>query len=433
MEVSFKRQMNQSFMTIRDQFAERETCELQMLANNEIPALLSVEPEILDGCVCYWYDITGYRSLADYLGRRQLDMEGLRLLLFGLEELYRQLGEYLLDEWPLLLKEEYIYLDFAGKGLAFTYVPGWREEPAQAFQELMGRLLQQLDHKDRQAVMVAYDVYQMSLQRELPLEEMLQEAMQKHLDEEEPKAEEAMGLPEISASRQGSREREAAGDFGRKRMEIPEGGGGSGFRERLSSLNFNRKEGFWSRGEKPKEAVYGGRGEKPKEAVYGGRGEKPKEPAYGGRAEKLKESAYREGRRQQSSSVYLAGQEEMEALTYGSGQDAVVVHPTELLSGTGGLQGRLCYLGQKDWEDLILGKGDFLIGKKRQEVDGYLPERSVSRIHARVEKDGEDYFLEDLNSTNGTFLNGERLEYRQKAKLAAGDRIRFGNVEYCFR
>lgn len=371
MEIGFKRQMNQSFMTIQDQFDSREECELLVLANNKIPVLLPMDPEVLDGGVCYWYNITGYQSLADYLARRQLDMEGLRMLLSGLADLYRQLGEYLLAEWPVLLKEEYIYLDFAGKGLAFTYVPGWKEEPAEAFQELMGRLLQQLDHKDRGAVMVAYDIYQMSLQRELPLENMLQQAMEKYHCEKERQMSKTVPYPEAQAPEPARGENPFTGDFRRKSTEREEKGR---FRERLS-----RKRGGHS-----------------------------------------------------NEAAYVAAPKRLSDPAYTAGQEGTAAHPTELLCGEGSTGGRLCYQGQKGLEDFILGEGDFLIGKKRQEVDGYLPERTVSRIHARIEKDGEDYYLEDLNSTNGTFLNGQRLEYRQKAKLAVGDRILLGNVEYRF-
>ena len=43
-----------------------------------------------------------------------------------------------------------------------------------------------------------------------------------------------------------------------------------------------------------------------------------------------------------------------------------------------------------------------------------------------------EFYMEDLNSTNGTFLNGEPLEYHQKVQLQQRDRIAFGTVEYLF-
>ncbi len=54
---------------------------------------------------------------------------------------------------------------------------------------------------------------------------------------------------------------------------------------------------------------------------------------------------------------------------------------------------------------------------------------SVSGKHARLEMVGEDYHLKDLESTNGTRVNGQPI---QSILLRAGDRIRFGKVESCF-
>lgn len=47
----------------------------------------------------------------------------------------------------------------------------------------------------------------------------------------------------------------------------------------------------------------------------------------------------------------------------------------------------------------------------------------VSRRHARVAPDGDGHVVVDLGSTNGTFVNGERVAAR---RLAAGDRLRVG-------
>ncbi|OLS02535.1 FHA domain-containing protein [Tissierella creatinophila] len=54
----------------------------------------------------------------------------------------------------------------------------------------------------------------------------------------------------------------------------------------------------------------------------------------------------------------------------------------------------------------------------------------VSKTHFNIIKDENQYFLKDLNSSNGTFLNGERL--LDVVKLTNGDRIRIGNIEFLF-
>lgn len=53
-------------------------------------------------------------------------------------------------------------------------------------------------------------------------------------------------------------------------------------------------------------------------------------------------------------------------------------------------------------------------------------EHGVSRLHASIRRDGNQLFLLDLGSTNGTFLNDEQLPPRQPHLLHDGDRIRLG-------
>jgi hypothetical protein len=55
---------------------------------------------------------------------------------------------------------------------------------------------------------------------------------------------------------------------------------------------------------------------------------------------------------------------------------------------------------------------------------------SVSATHARIERTPEGFAIEDLQSRNGTFVNGEKLE--GKRLLADGDLIRLGKVMMTF-
>ena len=86
----------------------------------------------------------------------------------------------------------------------------------------------------------------------------------------------------------------------------------------------------------------------------------------------------------------------------------------------------------KIWnQDMItLGRGD----KRRKivptidlnEQDGaYL---GVSRLHARISYKAGSYFVQDLNSTNGTWVNGRRLEPQQEMLLKYGDSLRLGHL-----
>jgi hypothetical protein len=69
-----------------------------------------------------------------------------------------------------------------------------------------------------------------------------------------------------------------------------------------------------------------------------------------------------------------------------------------------------------------LGRGD---------VEIHLEDPFASSRHARIFREGHVYVLEDLGSTNGTYLNDEPL--RGPAPLHAGDRIRIGDSEFSYQ
>lgn len=54
----------------------------------------------------------------------------------------------------------------------------------------------------------------------------------------------------------------------------------------------------------------------------------------------------------------------------------------------------------------------------------------ISKKHLQIVEDEGDFYLEDLNSANGTYLNGDRI--MDVAKLKNGDRIRVGQVEFLY-
>lgn len=84
----------------------------------------------------------------------------------------------------------------------------------------------------------------------------------------------------------------------------------------------------------------------------------------------------------------------------------------------------------RNWPDWQVEGETFLIGKKKDAVDGWLKARGISRLHGKISREGDCYYLTDLNSTNGTYLNGGRLEVNEKARLRPGDSVGFADVRY---
>lgn len=87
-------------------------------------------------------------------------------------------------------------------------------------------------------------------------------------------------------------------------------------------------------------------------------------------------------------------------------------------------------LGPTPGKLIQLGKAELLVGRELSN-DIVISDADVSRKHARLVQQGDSYLLEDVGSTNGTFINGQRLTAPQL--LRPGDRIRLGEtVELAF-
>jgi pSer/pThr/pTyr-binding forkhead associated (FHA) protein len=64
------------------------------------------------------------------------------------------------------------------------------------------------------------------------------------------------------------------------------------------------------------------------------------------------------------------------------------------------------------------------------ECDVVIASKSISREHTRLCHEGRRWFVEDLNSTNGTYLNGERVV--GKRDLRDGDSLKVGDIAFIF-
>lgn len=81
--------------------------------------------------------------------------------------------------------------------------------------------------------------------------------------------------------------------------------------------------------------------------------------------------------------------------------------------------------------DIILSKLPIRIGSSEAESDYTLKNVMVSRKHAVITMECGGYYIEDLDSTNGTFINGSRISPFEPVLIEEGDEIFFANEKFC--
>lgn len=89
----------------------------------------------------------------------------------------------------------------------------------------------------------------------------------------------------------------------------------------------------------------------------------------------------------------------------------------------------------------LAGKSEYLVGRE-DPVSNIYPdidltphkgeEFGVSRMHAKIYAQGSQFLIEDLNSTNSTYLNRQKLPAKTPTPIKDGDEVRFGKVEATF-
>lgn len=73
-----------------------------------------------------------------------------------------------------------------------------------------------------------------------------------------------------------------------------------------------------------------------------------------------------------------------------------------------------------------------IIGKEVRDPSCCIQDPTISRKHARLERNGRQFRLTDLRSSNGTFINGELIKPMESVELTPGDDIIFSDLEFIF-
>lgn len=376
MEIEYNRSLMTSSMILEAAQPPAEW-EERMIANAAIEGILFGEWVEENGQNRVWYDITGKQSLQQFLEDADLGYDILEALLVGIYETVEHIEAILLCPDAILLLPETVFLDYRTGRVIFCYYPGYGKTLPETFASLMEYLLIHLNHGDEKAVKLAYDAYGQIPKGSIKL---LAEILYTPYEPERGTESESRisAVPEQSGE-QTKREEGQGYDTGQ-----------SGVRSVLA--------------------------------------EKIRLPGVFGTFRKRLEDIWKKiaaGRRNTDGEVYVFTPEDEQ-------EPAAVGRPTVLLREVSRPpEGILRYEGDGACTDLKIEGKTCVIGSDAT-CEGYVPSATVSRRHARITRSGDLFFIEDLNSANGTYVGGTLLNYRTRISLEKNEVILFADEKFRF-
>ncbi len=414
LQTEYVRSLNCNYeRLLLEEKPEEKRYQYCILGRGGIKGLLSCSLRYINGQAYLYYDISSRQSITQLYGSRQITRGWMRDFVWSLKKLQQELERFLLDMRNVVWYPQHIFQDLESNVFSFLYVPYYKGELS--FLKLVEFWVERIDYDDEELVNYVYRVYE-------HVERKGEDYLCAQLYEDAACLEKAHVREE---PRRAGQSKAAEGDAGGQ-----EGGAAD---SSCSEDMLLSAEGEDSRQKEQKDL-------KEQKALKEQKGLDDQTALKDQKALKEEKKGIRgilEGRKSKNKKLR---EEYRQAMQQKMTSYAAEETPYEEEYG------RTIFVEEKEEEPqihrLFSGEGKVLagierpiltIGKKRGEVDVVLEDASVSRIHARITMEKENFYLEDLNSTNGTFKNGLRLQPYEKRKLEKDDEIRCGKVEVVFR
>lgn len=380
LQTDYVRSLNCSYERILlDKQPEEQRFQYCMLSRGGVKGLLNCSLRYINGSAYLYYDITSRQNIAQIFEKRMITRQWVKDFVWSLQQIRDELARFLLEEQNVLWYPQQVYQDLESNIFSFLYVPYYAGN--NGFCKLLEFMIEHIDYEDGQLVDCVYKMYEQfekggqdyvysQLTQDM---EMLDEGVSANAQE----AITAKKSAETIADKVQEGETLSAED-------------GEGKEETAGKFHRNIRDLFRYHRKKDKQA--------------------------------------RDDYREAMQSV-MAGYAVAEGKDCEEEWGKTVYIPTDEADKKGVYclytpEGKI--LARLDGEELT-------VGKRKEEVDIVLDEASVSRLHARITKEGGAVYLEDLNSTNGTYKNGLQLQPYEKRKLEAEDEIQIGKVRLIFR
>ena len=470
LEPRYFRDYRHSYIILKCELMQPDkSYQCKLLTSDKIEEILRCSLRYVNGESYFYYEISSKTTLENLYHDRQMSFEQVRDLLEQLYGIYCRLGDYFMEESKLVLLPQFIYYDLTRKKYIGLYYPDHEEDkPGEA---LMDYLLEHTDNQDERLTDCVYQMYERMEEGGFSLEDalwILGEAEPEKAGQEKsvaPFPANAVSEPESEASRPVYSQDPPDIFWGEDESILQEKRECAATRRKKKSLCYPCLAVFSILGIAGIACVYGlydlseeeiltllGCGGVMGICLLTGLVGIMRDRAKGIRQQRAQKDfgeKPEEERLVKAEIVSLEnvlsrdmdmpkntppgrtererfGEREMETEDQQWGN-------TVFFDSARGAESKLYALDKKNKRHIELTHFPYTVGKMAGCVDCVLTDDSVSRIHARFEKVGDTIQLTDMNSTNGTYRNGLRMEPQETVEIEPGDEIRFGNLNYCYR
>lgn len=470
MRTEFRRDVSHNYLILQgEEKVDTSAYQVRMLLGNLIPSVLKCHLESLDGQEYFCYDITSRQSVSMLFEEKKFQAEDLRRIFESFIHVMEDLTEFLMNPDQLVLQPEYIYMDISAGKIYFCCLPGFHREIQEQFRELVEYILPKLDHQDHQAVALGYGIYRKTLGPGFQLEILKEAVYHNEQNKAEPltsdkeemdrrsfkdKQDEIVDLDSLNPqdSKRNQKEETETPYQPEKKRKVLTG------RQLFYGLGVMAVLGImaasflgfipWI----PVEAVLaagigilaGGafiswiieKAKRKKEETASWRTVIKKKQD---RKEEYQEPIEMEWEEEPETEAEEQKKEKQNEIT-GSQGTSLEKEPEEELYGEtvllfeGRKSGPSAFVSREPGElaTIFLEKDLTVIGKLANASDAVIPVPTVSRVHARVRQRDGEYYLADLNSRNGTAVNGTMLKGGEEYLLQDEDQVDFAQARYVF-
>lgn len=471
MRSKYIRDVHNNFLVIEsDKEVEEFSYPVRMLLANVMPLLLKCRMQNMDGKRLFYYEITSKQSMEDMFENKKYVYQDIRFIYENFLQLIERMAEYMLNPDQLVLQPEFIFMDGEKKNMFFCYLPGYEKPIRDQFQSLTEYVLPKLDHEDSRAVMLGYGIYRKALEDIFQLEHLKEEVYQNHYDPiEEKKGQECAANSNEESSffltdekeeekirvpwQEESWLKEEKKRTNRKKhllwtvlsvsmavmllltvtilgymgylpvleVEIVVGAilililFGS-----LISWVINMKDKNNVQQTEEQDRLY----EKEDNNYYD---KTSKAKSDQGKQDKIRSDKIRSDKIK--SDKIKPGKKERKEFS----NEANIISETVILCNEP-IHGPATLVSREPGElaTIYLQNELTIIGKMESAADAVIMLPTISRLHAKVRKRDGEYFLSDLNSRNGTSVNGRMLKVDEEYMLQNEDEVDFAQARYIF-